>query len=106
MTPSHPIAPIALRPASELLGALLAVEVAVWLLLALRTGAWPPGALLPWLAGMTLLAWFTLHRHAVAAAWRGILVPAPRRRRLRRPATPARRARAIAAPRRRLPSAA
>ena len=36
-----------------------------------------------WLLGAPLVSLAMLYRHAVAAAWRGILVPAPRRRRPR-----------------------
>jgi len=50
-------------------------------------GAWIGSGIL-WLVAAPLSSLLVFHRHAIAAAWRGVLVPAPRRRdSVRQPAT-------------------
>lgn len=84
----------------------LATGLALYALLVLCDAPWPDGPWLYWAVLAPASALLTLYRHAVAAAWRGLLVSAPRRRRPRRAGAQARRTGFGAPARRQAPRAA
>jgi len=81
------------RVVARLLWQWLAVGVLLTLLFpAARGSSALVGPMTFWLLGVPLTSLLVFHRHALAAAWLGVLVSTPGRRRARRVALPAPRA--------------
>lgn len=81
------------RVVARLLWQWLAVGVLLTLLFpAARGSSALLGPMSFWLLGVPLTSLLVFHRHALAAAWLGVLVSTPGRRRARRVALPAPRA--------------